>query len=61
MECNISTLQSYGEMTSKFRKILTSDVSLDYIGTLLFESWELKKKLASSISDPFFDNIYDNV
>ena len=61
MEYNTSTLQSYGKMVKEFKKILTSDVSLDYVGLLLNECWESKKTLSSKITNPFFDNIYDSV
>ena len=61
MEYNISTLQGYGKLLREFKKILTSDVSLDYVGLLLNECWETKKTLASKISNPFFDRIYDDV
>ena len=61
MEFNISTLQSYREMVKEFKKILTSDVSLDYVGLLLNECWESKKTLSSKITNPFFDRVYDDV
>jgi D-glycero-alpha-D-manno-heptose-7-phosphate kinase len=61
MEFNISTLQSYGEMVKEFKKILTSDVSLDYVGLILNECWESKKTLSSKITNPFFDRVYDDV
>ena len=32
---------------------------LDNIGSLLRHSWEIKKKLSSSISDPRIDNLYE--
>jgi D-glycero-alpha-D-manno-heptose-7-phosphate kinase len=58
---NISVLQEQSKLVTEFKKILTSDISLDYIGLLLNECWDNKKKLASSITDPFFDRIYDDV
>ena len=58
---NISVLQENYEMVKEFKKILTSNISLDHVGLILNECWENKKKLASSITDPFFDRIYDDV
>ena len=47
-------------MTRDFKEIITSNMSLDYVGVLLNDCWERKKKLASSISNPFFDTLYDD-
>lgn len=38
---------------------LLNGKDLDQIGILLHENWKLKKSLASSVSDPYIDSIYD--
>ena len=57
---NFILLQDYSALTKDFKEIITSNMSLDYVGVLLNDCWESKKKLASSISNPFFDTLYDD-
>jgi len=53
----ISVLRKLREMTYVARDELAAG-NVDTIGELLHEGWELKKKLASNISNPVIDELY---
>jgi D-glycero-alpha-D-manno-heptose-7-phosphate kinase len=57
MANRISVLRKLREMTYVARDELAAG-NVDTIGELLHESWELKKKLASNISNPSIDELY---
>lgn len=55
---NIKFLKQIADLSSKFKKTLTSG-DLDNIGKILNEGWELKKKLSKNTSNSILDKMYD--
>lgn len=51
-------LMAMQQMVQAGVEILTGNSSLDDFGRLLHESWQLKRKLSSKISNPKIDEIY---
>ena len=51
-------LSAYGPMVEEAQRILLSKDSLDAFGTMLHESWMLKRSLSDHISTPAIDEIY---
>ena len=61
LKLNMPYLEKINSISKKAIKIINSDKkkSLDQIGTLLDESWKLKKKLSKTVSNRKIDKIYD--
>lgn len=59
LEKNLKTLSNMKFLTDEAEKILLSSSSLDSFGELLDETWQLKRKLASNISNSDIEKIYD--
>jgi len=55
----IKTLRVIKNQVRKFRTIIESSGSLNNAGQILHETWMLKKKLASKISNDNIDQMYD--
>ncbi len=55
---NVKFLKQIADLSSKFKKVLTSG-DLDNIGKILNEGWELKKKLSKNTSNSILDKMYD--
>lgn len=54
---NLLRIRSINETV--FKKIKKNDYNINCIGKFLDESWNLKKKLSSNISNPFIDKAYN--
>ena len=56
---NRNVLSSMKNTVNQFINLIKSKkISLDTIGNLLDENWELKKQLADNVSNKFIDNCY---
>ena len=51
LQRNITTLSNMKFLTDEAEKVLLSEASLDHFGELLDVTWQLKRKLASNISN----------
>lgn len=61
---NIDSKYSYFDSLSEYveeceKILLSKSTNMDSLGELLHESWQIKKKLASSISNLKINNLYD--
>jgi len=52
-------LTAMRQLVDEALSVLSSSASIDEIGKLLHETWQLKRSLAASISPGFVDTIYD--
>ena len=55
---NAARLKHMRQMVDEGVSLLTSTAPLSYLGTLLNESWAMKRELAANVSDPKIDKIY---
>jgi len=56
---NSENLAQLKVLTSEAAKLLASSCDLGQFGTLLHQSWLLKRKLSSKVSSNYIDDIYD--
>lgn len=56
---NLDHLKSLCELAGQFHKILIRGAQLDDLGDLLDQSWFFKKRLATSVSNPYIDELYE--
>tara|TARA_Y100000310_G_scaffold330317_1_gene401739 strand:+ start:508 stop:1506 length:999 start_codon:yes stop_codon:yes gene_type:complete len=57
---NYDSLHKCKNTVAEMKKVLLCDnISLDYFAVILDEYWHFKRKLASSITNGFFDEVYD--
>lgn len=59
LDKNIQTLSDMKFLTDEAEKILLSSVSIDRFGELLDDTWNLKRKLASNISNDSIEELYE--
>lgn len=59
LEKNIKTLSNMKFLTDEAERILLSDGSLDPFGELLDETWTLKRRLASNITNDAVETLYE--
>ena len=58
-DLNVPLLDRLAEMAGRMRDVIGGDDSLDEVGELLHESWQLKKQLAPGITSDRIDEYYD--
>ena len=59
LDKNINHLDKMKEMAINFKNLLKYDDTLDYIGDMMNDYWELKKKLSPKVSNNTIDEIYN--
>jgi D-glycero-alpha-D-manno-heptose-7-phosphate kinase len=55
----MAELRRLGDFAYEARECLLSDTSLDVLGHMLHRSWEQKKRLASNVTTPEIDTLYE--
>ncbi|NVK33313.1 MAG: hypothetical protein HWE23_02465 [Rhodobacteraceae bacterium] len=58
MDKNLSSLDRMYACVDEARKVLSSGDSIDDIGHLLDESWQLKRSLSGDVTNPHIDDAY---
>ena len=58
LDKNINHLDKMKEMALYFRNSLQNNSSLDHVGEMINDYWELKKKLSSKVTNKTIDEIY---
>ena len=53
------SLKKMRDLVKPFEKVFSGETALDSVGELLHQNWILKRNLASQISNPDIDKLYD--
>ena len=59
LDKNINHLDKMKDMAINFKNLLKDNSSLDYIGEMMSDYWELKKKLSPKVTNNTIDEIYN--
>lgn len=56
---NDASLKKMAELVAQGIQVLAGSDDLSEFGALLHESWQLKRKLSTKVSEPWIDGLYD--